>query len=148
MRGFAGIATFLALALVAPGAVVFAQSHSAGEYVVIVNPTNPITTVERRFLEDAFLKRVTRWPSDQPIRPVDQGPGSPVRRAFTEEVLRRSVEAVKGYWQQHIFSGRDVPPPELDSDAEVIKYVLRYDGAIGYVPSGANLNGCKVLIVE
>jgi len=62
-------------------------------------------------------------------------------------VLKRSVEAVKGYWQQRIFSGHDVPPPEFDSDDDVVKYVLKHEGAVGYVSGNANLNGSKVLTV-
>ena len=52
---------------------------------------------------------------------------------------------MKTYWQQRIFSGHDVPPPELDSDDDVVTYVLKHEGAIGYVAGGANLNGAKVL---
>jgi hypothetical protein len=82
------------------------------------------------------------------IRPVDLAANSVVRRKFTEDVLNRSVEAVKGYWQQRIFSGRDVPPPELDTDEDVIAYVLKYEGAIGYVSGSASLRGTKVLAVR
>jgi ABC-type phosphate transport system substrate-binding protein len=116
--------------------------------VVIVNPSNATASVDRKFLEDAFLKKISRWPNDDSIRPVDLPGNSPVRRRFTSEVLGRSVEAVKGYWQQRIFSGRDVPPPELDSDADVVQFVLRHAGAVGYISGGASLNGSRVLTVR
>ena len=47
-----------------------------------------------------------------PIRPVDLRPNAATRRLFSERMLRRSVAAVRSYWQQRIFSGRGVPPPE------------------------------------
>jgi hypothetical protein len=71
-----------------------------------------------------------------------------VRRRFSDEVLHRSVSEVKSYWQQRIFSGRDVPPPELDTDDQVVTYVLRHAGAVGYVSAEAALNGTKVLEVR
>ena len=117
-------------------------------YQVIVHPENPTTNVDRKFLEDAFLKKITTWPNGNSIRPVDRTASSPVRRAFSEEVLNRSVEAVKGYWQQRIFSGRDVPPPELETDDDVVSYVLKYDGAVGYVSGEAALKGARVLTVR
>jgi ABC-type phosphate transport system substrate-binding protein len=132
------------LALAALCAVVRADTPRP-VYLVITNPSNPSTTVERQFLEDAFLKKTTRWSNDEVIRPADLVPTSPIRRRFSEEVLNRSVEAVKGYWQQRIFSGRDVPPPEFESDDDVVKYVLKYPGAVGYVAPNANLGGAKVL---
>src|SRR6478735_1450923 len=80
------------------------------EFKIVVHPDRP-GQVERSFLVDAFLKNVTRWPDDEAIRPVDQRADSATRRRFSESVLRRSVSAVKTYWQQRIFSGRGVPPP-------------------------------------
>jgi ABC-type phosphate transport system substrate-binding protein len=139
----------LAMAGAGPHAIAEADSPAAtGGYQVIVNPANPITSVERRFLLDAFLKKVTRWPGDELIRPADLDVGSPVRRRFSDQVLRRSVAAVKSYWQQLVFSGRDVPPPELDTDWQMVRYVLKYPGAIGYVGLGANLDGVKIMTVR
>jgi ABC-type phosphate transport system substrate-binding protein len=60
-------------------------------------------------------------------------------------VLKRSVAAVKSYWQQKVFSGQNVPPPELDSDQQVVTFVLRNPGAVGYVSSAANVEGVKTL---
>jgi ABC-type phosphate transport system substrate-binding protein len=149
MRPFPVIPLTLALAAAAACASWFAEAGPpVPVYQVIVHPNNPATDVDRRFLEDAFLKKIATWPTNDVMRPVDLAPSSPVRRKFTEDVLKRSVEAVKGYWQQRIFSGRDVPPPELETDDDVVRYVLKYDGAVGYVSGGATLNGSKVLSVR
>src|SRR5437870_3906017 len=94
--------------LVLPLSVVYADATAAAPvYVVIVHPENPAGTVSRKFLADAFLKKTTRWDHGEVIRPVDLGPDSPVRRRFSEDVLKRSVAAVRNYWQQVIFAGRD-----------------------------------------
>jgi hypothetical protein len=79
------------------------------------------------------------------MRAVDLRPGDPARRNFSEIVLKRSVGAVRSYWQQRIFSGRDVPPPELDSETSVVAYVAKFPGAIGYVSGGAKLSGVAEL---
>jgi ABC-type phosphate transport system substrate-binding protein len=121
---------------------------SAATYQVVVNPSNRMATIERKFLEDAFLKKIRSWPDGGTIHPVDLAAGSPVRRRFSEEVLNRSVEAVKGFWQQRVFSGRDVPPPELETDADVVKYVLKHEGAVGYVSGAAALDGSRVVGVR
>jgi ABC-type phosphate transport system substrate-binding protein len=138
----------LGLTLFALCATVFADARPAPVYVVIVEPSNEVTSVERKFLEDLFLKKITRWPNDSAVRPADLAPNSAVRRKFTEEVLKRSVEAVQGYWQQRIFAGRDVPPPEFDTDHDVVDYVLKHVGAVGYVSGAADLDGAKVLTVR
>jgi ABC-type phosphate transport system substrate-binding protein len=138
-------AALLTLAIPVAGATAEPRSSGAAGYRLIVNPANANASVERRFLSDAFLKKVTRWPNGDVIKPVDLGASSPVRRAFSDEVVGRTVEAVKSYWQQAIFSGHDVPPPELDSDDDVVRYVLKHPGAVGYVSPTANLAGAKIL---
>ena len=61
----------------------------------------------------------------------------------------KKVSSVKSYWQTMIFSGRATPPPELDSDRQVLDYVRGKPGAIGYVSAGATLgNGVKALRVN
>jgi hypothetical protein len=136
--------------LVVAGALVVAPTHAstAPSFRLIVNPANGTTAVERRFVLEAFLKKTTRWPDGSLIRPVDENAESTSRQRFSDDLLGRSVSAVKSYWQQAVFAGRDLPPPELDSDDDVIRYVLRYSGAIGYVSGIANVERVKILSVR
>jgi ABC-type phosphate transport system substrate-binding protein len=124
-----------------------AVAESPG-YVVIVNPKTSVTRVDRKLLEDVFLRRTTRWPDDTPIRPVDLAPDTRVRVRFSEEILSRSVASVRNYWQQRIFTGQGLPPPELPDDDAVVSYVLGHPGAIGYVASGTALNGARPVEVR
>lgn len=118
------------------------------DFRLVAHPSNPQRGAERSFVADAFLKKTTRWESGETIRPVDLRPAATTRKRFTERVLKRSVGAVRSYWQQRIFSGRDVPPPELDSDDEVLAFVAKYPGAVGYVSGSTKLKGVKELAVQ
>ena len=120
----------------------------ADSYQVIVNPDNNVTSVDRGFLREAFLKRTTSWDNGDTIRPVDLTSRFPAREAFAHEVLNKTLSQVRSYWNQQIFSGKGVPPPELDSEAAVIRYVLSNRGGIGYLPANANPDGAKVLRVR
>ena len=136
-------------ALVAAGGLVASPRAAApAAFRVIVNPANPTTVVERRFVAEAFLKKTTRWPDGSLIRPVDQGADAPARQRFSEDVLGRSVAAVRSYWQQMVFAGRNLPPPELDGDDDVVRYVLKNAGALGYVSGAANVERVRVVIVK
>jgi ABC-type phosphate transport system substrate-binding protein len=137
-----------ALVLVFAAAAALAQAPVASApYRVIVHPHNPVVSADRRFIADAFLKKIVRWRHGESIRPVDLE-NSPVRRRFSDEVLGRSASAIRSYWQQQIFSGRNVPPPELENDQAVVRFVLRNPGAIGYVSGQAELAGARVLQVR
>jgi ABC-type phosphate transport system substrate-binding protein len=148
--GFAGFGVLLAFVLFAGsflGPEVLADREPS-EFVVIVHPANPSTDITEDFLAQAFFKRTTRWSHGQAIQPVDLPLQSAVRRAFSSAVLKRSAPAVRGFWLQQIFSGRDVPPIELDSDSSVVRYVLGSPGAVGYVSASSGHNQAKVLTIR
>jgi hypothetical protein len=118
------------------------------DFIIVVHPDNPAGSATRDFLEEAFLKRRAEWAGGEPIKPVDLQPDHPVRDKFSKRVLRRSVAAVKSYWQQRIFSGRGVPPPEVPSDQAVLAYVLAHRGGIGYVSGSADLGKAKAVAIR
>ena len=130
------------------GAARVAGASDSAELKVIVNAGLAERVVDKGFLSDVFLKKVTRWSSGETAHPADQRPDTAVRREFSRTILKRTVAAVRSYWQQRIFSGRDVPPPELDSDASVVAYVERTAGAVGYVSSAAKLGNTRELQVQ
>jgi ABC-type phosphate transport system substrate-binding protein len=148
MRTLGLLHVAVALTVLTLCATLLAEVAHGAVYQIVVNSDNPADELDRRFVADAFLKKVTTWPKGVVIRPVDFQSSSPIRRKFTEHVLNRSVEAVKSYWQQHIFAGRDLPPPEVETDDDVTAYVLKHPGAIGYISAGADLHGTKVLSVR
>lgn len=148
MRALVTLTLMLLLALTALAATVRAGESAPPAYLVIVHPESPLDSLNRRFLADAFLKKVTRWPDQSVIQPADLSPRSATREAFSKKVLKRSVAAVKAYWQQRIFSGRGVPPPQFGSEESVVTYVLEHQGAVGYVSDETDLKGAKAVEVS
>ena len=131
------LAAQLALAAAAPD-----------DYKVIVNPENPVGAVDRRFLRDAFLRKASDWNGGAAIRPIDLATRFAVRERFVHDVLNKTPAQLKSYWNQQIFSGKGVPPPEADTAAAVIAYVLANPGAVGYLPLDADAGGAKVIRVD
>lgn len=128
--------------------LVLASAAGDEGYKVIVNPENPVTAIERQFLRDAYLRKASAWNGGTVLRPIDLASRFPVRERFVQEVLRKSPSQLKSYWNQQIFSGKGVPPPEADTTANVVTYVLANPGAVGYLPLDADAGGAKVVKVE
>lgn len=130
--------------------VLFAWDASGEEagFKVIVNETNPVASLTSEELSRLFLKKATVWENGAPVDPVDLDEGSRAREAFSRDVHRKSVAGVKSFWLQRIYSGRDVPPPEKESEAAVLAFVKAHPNAIGYVSSTAPTIGVKVLVVH
>jgi hypothetical protein len=117
-------------------------------FVVVVNVTNPVAQMKALEVSNLFLKKTTAWKDNQRVLPVDLTAPASMRESFCRKVHNRGPAAVKSYWQQMIFSGREVPPSEKSSAAEVLSFVRANRGAIGYVPSGTSLGpGVKAIEV-
>jgi ABC-type phosphate transport system substrate-binding protein len=129
--------------LLAAALVLLPALASAAEFVLVANPSVSTTALSRSEASRMFLRLQTDWPDGGHARPVDQSKSSPVRDAFSREVLGRSLAAVEQFWTQAIFSGRAVPPVEKRTDADVLAYVRENPGAIGYVSASVPLEGVK-----
>jgi ABC-type phosphate transport system substrate-binding protein len=131
------IAVFLILA----SANVWAQSKS---YKVVVNPSNPVSSISREDLSRIFLKKTTKFSDGRGASPVDLPANSATRENFSKDVHGKSSSAVDAYWQQLIFSGRDIPPPQK-SESGALEFVRSNENGIGYVPAAADTAGIKVI---
>lgn len=133
-------------------AVTLGAAHRAlagnEHFVVIVHPDNPVRTLDRDFLRDAYLKKATDWSQGETIRPVDLSVRFEVRDVFTREILRKTPAQLRSYWNQQIFSGKGTPPIEADSIDDLLQYVAANAGAIGYLPAGASPAHVKVVEVR
>ena len=114
-------------------------------FILIVNATNPVSTLRETEVSKLFLRKVTKWPNGKPVQPVDQVASSPARRRFSDAIHRMDVPSVKSYWQEIVFSGRGDPPPERASDDDIIRFVRANPNAIGYVSSSVQLVDVKVV---
>lgn len=134
--------------LLALTAIVLALGASAGRaraqgYVVVVNAASSVSSISKDELSKVFLKKGGK------LAPVDLAKGSSVRDAFSKAVHGRPAAAVATYWQQQIFAGKDVPPPEKGSDADVLAFVKSTPNGIGYVAASTTLGaGLKVVTVQ
>jgi ABC-type phosphate transport system substrate-binding protein len=114
--------------------------------LVVAHPAVTVTELSRAQLSRFFLKKTTQWPDASLVRPVE--PLDPrLREAFAQQVHERSAAAIAAYWNALIFSGRELPPLEKSTDADVIAYVRATPGAIGYVSAGADTSGVKIVTV-
>ncbi len=125
--------------------LLFAPLAEGAGFKIVVNRANPASTLSSEDVAAMMMKKSVQWSDGTAVVAVDQVATSPVRAEFSDAVLRKKTDAVKSYWRQQIFSGRQTPPAEVRDDAEVLKYVRERPGAIGYVSVSAPTDGVKVV---
>jgi ABC-type phosphate transport system substrate-binding protein len=137
---------FALLAVVALSAP--AAALAGDGFKVIVNSDVKTLRVSKDELSRIFLKKTTRWTDGSEIRVVQPRVEAPARRAFDPAVHKLPPLAIRAYWSQMVFSGRDVPPVERANDEAIVEFVRQNDGAVGVVSEGAAVNGVRVLEVQ
>ena len=123
------IGFFVLMMLFTMSSALSAQSS----FKIVVNSTNPISSIPRVEAQRYFLKKATRWEDGTQVKPIDLKADSPAREKFTKDVLNKTVSAVKSYWQGQIFSGAGIPPKEVTSDQAVLEWISSNSGGIGYI---------------
>ena len=135
--------TFLLIA----AAMVLMPVARAESFRIVANNDVHVSTLTKKEVSDLFMKKTSRWQNGTSVVPVDQQSGN-VREEFSKTVYGKPAAAVKSYWNQQIFSGRDVPPVEKLSDAEVLSFVRATPGAVGYVSDGVPTSGVHVIPIQ
>jgi ABC-type phosphate transport system substrate-binding protein len=127
-----------------------ARTAHAQAFQVVVNATNPVTTLSKAQVADLFFRRAAKFPAGgKAAVPVDQDATAKPRLAFSRAIFGRDAGAMETYWQQQIFAGGDAPPAKHKSDDAVLAFVRATPGAIGYVGAGTALGaGVKSVAVS
>jgi hypothetical protein len=89
-----------------------------------------LTLVE---LRRVFMKQSRMWPHAEPMVPVDWDGTSPIREAFSHQVLNRSVREMAEYWVQQSITQGIAPPSTQRSARAILRFVASVPGAISYV---------------
>ncbi len=121
-----------------------ATALSAADIKVIAHPGVGASSLSVEELKGVFLETKTSLSDGSHVEPV-LAKGGPVHEAFLREYLGKTDTALQTYYRSLVFTGKASMPKVLASDAEVVAYVARTRGAVGYVSAGASTAGVKVL---
>jgi hypothetical protein len=121
------------------------QAHAA-DVKVIANNSVAASSVSAGDLKDVFLLDKDSLGGSH-VDPV-LSKGGPAHEAFIKEYLGKNDSALQAFYRSLVFTGKASMPKSLASDAEVVAYVAKTKGAVGYVGSAATTEGVKVLTVK
>jgi len=119
----------------------------APAFKVVTHSSASFDSMNAKDLRSIFLKRKSRLPDGKRAIPVDLKLDTEVRQAFCKQILEKNPAQVESYWNGQVFSGKASPPPELQTDQEVLQFVRTNPGAIGYVAATTSVEGAKVIQV-
>jgi TonB family protein len=135
--------TLLALAALT---LSLAPRSLAADLKIVANPSVKADSISVDELRSVFLAERDSLSDGSHVEPVFERAGA-VHETFLREFLKESNESLQNRYGALVFTGKVAMPKSLNSDAEVMAYVARTRGAIGYVSASASSEGVKVLAV-
>jgi TonB family protein len=116
----------------------------AADIKVIANSSVRADTISATELKLIYLEQKNSLDDGTRVEPVIQKDGH-VHKSFLHEYLGKTDDDLQTYYRTLVFTGKGSMPKELGSDADVVAYVSRTKGAIGYVSADIDTDGAKTL---
>jgi len=131
--------------VVVAGLIMSLPAFAAG-VKIIANPSVKADSISTEELKSVFLEEKNSLPDGSRVEPVLAKGGS-AHDAFVKEYLGKTEASLQTYYRTLVFTGKGSMPKAEASDSDVVAYVARTRGAIGYVGLETNTDGVKTLAV-
>lgn len=122
----------------------FLAVSSLADVVFIVNSSVTVETVSKTEIKEIFLGDKIVWPDGEEIVLVTLN-SSVTHEMFTRKYARKSKDQFLRYWRKLVFTGKAYSPKSFATEKQVIEFVKRTKGAIGYISDKMAAPGVKVL---
>lgn len=103
------------------------------DLVVVVNAGSGVENLTRSEVINIFLGRYRQLPSGIAAMPVDQPQTGPDKALFYDLLVHKDLAEINAYWARLMFSGKTSPPQQTASGAEVLAWLAKHKGAVGYI---------------
>ncbi len=117
---------------------------SANGIQVITSQSTPVESIDDGTIKKIFLGKTKSWPDGNGVEFVVLKSGDGHNR-FLKAYVKKSSSQFKTYWKKQVFTGKGKNPKSFDSEEALVAYIAGKAGAIGYVSTGIDIAGAKVL---
>ncbi len=121
--------TLLAVLLLALVGSLPAQADIA----VVLHQAQGVESLSRVEVINIFMGRYRRLPAGESAAPADL---EPLKARFYRALLGKDLAEINSYWARLVFSGQASPPVQLRDSTEMLAYLRRNPGAIGFIEAG------------
>jgi hypothetical protein len=110
-----------------------------GSISIIVHKDNPVAKLAAGEVKLYWLRKIKkRWPeTNKNILPVDRKAKCAERDAFYSKILNMGADDVEAYFSNRSYQNAEKPQDKFSSDSEIIDFISKEVGGIGFVSSSS-----------
>lgn len=131
--------------------LMLATKGYAQSVTVIVNNSVNISSIDKSELQKIYMGKVELWGNNIRVIPCYIRPDkNESGNLFFEKVLEMDLDKFNKAWLKKVFAGYGTKPNEFTDDNNLIEYVSKTNGAIGFISSSNKVkaSSCKVIKTE
>ncbi len=117
------------------------------EVRIITNPSVKETTLSSSDIRDIFLGKKKKWSDNTKIHIVVADDDN-LHASFLETYIHRTSNQFQAYWKNMVFTGKGAYPKTLKTTREIMDYIARTRGAVGYIKAGSPAIDVNTISVE
>jgi ABC-type phosphate transport system substrate-binding protein len=129
--------------LIALVTVLTLAAPAAAEDAVIVNGASAVAGLTEDDLKDYYLGKKASWPDGSKVVVVVLKDGPSHDKLMSR--LGKSGSQFTTGWKKLVFTGKGTMPEQVGSEDELIAFVAKTPGAIGYADAGKVKEGVKAV---
>ncbi len=134
------------LFLIFNGMLISFPGISYGDIIVIGNRSVPEAELSSREIKKIYLGKKNLWSNGYKIIFVMLKKGDITKR-FLKNYLKKNPDIFDKYWKKKIFHGSKSLPTVFEREKDLVEYVAKTRGAIGYISSESYSDYVKILSV-
>lgn len=101
---------------------------------IIANPGVKTLELKKKDIRDIYTGVTKIWETDGKVI-IAILEGSELHKQFLEEYVNKTPIQFRNYWREKVFTGEGESPKPFKTEEELIEFVAKTRGAIGYISS-------------
>jgi hypothetical protein len=130
---------FLAAQIVAWVSLAFLSAWAGGEeseVVLVGNLPRAVSSVTPEELSSLFMGYSRSLENGTPVAVASLSDRNPTSAGFYRDFLKKTVSQMKSHWSYMVFTGKATPPITFAQESELLEYIRKNPGTLGYVHKG------------
>ncbi len=111
----------------------------AMDVVIVANKDVKETELTKKDIQTIFLGKKAKWGDKSKIVIVTQGKGK-THVSFLKNLVSKTSAQFANYWKKLVFTGKGKMPKSFKTEKDLLTFVAKTKGAVGYVSSTAAKN--------
>ncbi len=115
------------------------------DVLIVTNKGVGKSDLSKGEIKKIFIGQMVKWGNNSKINIVTLKKGSEIHTEFVRTYTGKSPSQFEKYWRKMVFTGKGSIPRSFKTEKELLDYIIKTDGSIGYVSTENRSNEVNII---